>query len=413
MRYHKAFQKLLLLLMVVFILSSCKSGKDTSTVQEETSSAAEEKETEKPVQEESSEAESEELEIIEESESETAGESSEEPVESEASEPESSEESAASEPFEESVESESSEESSIEEEQTPEQTPVQADSPVDSFYVDVPRPSITLSEIPAYDGRPSVTLNNGTPFFDEDIIQDVQIWLTPLDEMGRCGAVMMLAGPESLPTAKRKSISSIHPTGWVQNQYPDLINEAEGRLYRRCHMLMYALSGLNATEENLVTGTFQLNQKAMLGDEEKVLNYIRETGHHVVYRVTPFFEGEDLLMQGLLVEASSLEDDAISICLYCYNVQPGVEIDYATGENQRAEAENVTRQQGETSETEISQEEGIERDYVLNTNPSRMRFHTPECWSVDEIDEENREDVHCTRESLLDEGYTPCGNCNP
>ena len=378
-------------------------------MQEETSSAVEE--TEKPAKEESSKAESEELEIIEESESETVEqsvepESSEEPVESEVPESESSEEPAESEVSEESVE-----ESSAEEEPVPEQTPVQADSPVDTFYVEVPRPPVTLSEIPAYEGKPSVTLNEGVPFFDEDIIQDVQIWLTPLDEMGRCGAVMMLAGPESLPTAKRKSISSIHPTGWVQNQYPDLINEAEGRLYRRCHMLMYALSGLNATEENLVTGTFQLNQKAMLGDEEKVLNYIRETGHHVVYRVTPFFKGEDLLMQGLLVEASSLEDEEISICRYCYNVQPGVEIDYATGENQRAESEDVTRQTESEPQEEITRGTSEARDYVLNHNTGR--FHYPDCRSVNAIHEENREDLHCTRESLLDEGYTPCGNCNP
>ena len=288
-------------------------------------------------------------------------------------------------------------------------TPVQTDSPVDAFYTKVPRPSITLAEIPPYSGNAWVKLNDGKPFLEGDEMEEIQILLTPLDSLERCGAVMMLAGPETLPTAERRSISAIHPSGWVQKQYPELINDAEGRIYRRCHMLMFAFSGLNATEENLMTGTDHFNKNAMGGWETQVLEYIRSTGHHVLYRCTPFFDGDDLLARGLLVEALSLEDDEIDICVYCYNVQPGIELDYATGDSHVAEGSSRSIEADPSEDAAADAEEA--RDYVLNVRSKKI--HLPDCQSVQEMKEENKKEVHCTRQELIDQGYDPCGNCNP
>ncbi len=315
-----------------------------------------------------------------------------------------------------------------EEESEPDLVPVQTDSPIDAFYADVPRPAITLAQIPAYDGAAAITINDGVPFLLNEPydLDQVRILLTPLDDLGRCGACMMMAGPETLPTAKRKSISSIKPSGWVQNRYPELISDSEGALYRRSHMLMFAFSGLNATEENLVTGTHTMNTVGMSKDETTVLDYIRNTGHHVIYRCTPFFEGDELLARGVLVEAFSLEDDVISICTFCYNVEPGIEIDYATGENHltkamersieeaKAEEEASEPEEADASEgEEVTRSGDVTVTYVLNNNPDRMRFHYPDCYSVKQIHPENYEEVECIREELISRGYVPCGNCNP
>ena len=395
---YRVLPWLLLLIACVMIVSSCAR----STVQE--SSVAEKA---KPAKTEESSAE-------ESSEEETSSEESVEEPESE--EPESSAELVI---FEESVE-ESIQEEEPEAELPPGFTPVQTDSPVDAFYCEVPGPGISLDDVPEYSGEISVEMNGGIPYLEGDEMEEIQIWLTPLDDLGRCGTVMMLAGPETLPTAKRKSISAIHPTGWQQNMYPDLISDSNGALYRRCHMLMFALSGLNATEENLITGTGALNSKGMNGKENQVLEYIRNTGHHVVYRCTPFFQGDELLARGVLMEALSLEDDEISLCMFCYNVQPGIELDYATGANHLIETESEdvgTRSMPEDEESETEEEsETLERsipehDYVLNTNTHK--FHYPDCKSVKQMKDKNKKEVHCTRDEVIAQGYEPCKNCNP
>ncbi len=354
----------------------------------------------------------------------TAGESRPESSAREVSSEEASVEESASEASsveeESSVEESSSEvpEESSEEAPARDLIPVQTDSPVDAYYTDVPRPDITLEQIPAYNGSIDITLNDDKPFLEGDEMEEVQILLTPLDALGRAGCVMMLAGPETLPTAKRRSISSIHPSGFVQAEYPELINESGGKLYQRAHMLMFAFSGLNATEENLITGTHMMNAIGMQGDETSVLEYIRNTGHHVLYRCTPFFAEDELVARGVLVEALSLEDDVISFCTYCYNVEPGVEIDYKTGESHlseetvRALEEAQEAEEPEESE-EITRSAENAQDYVLNNNPDRMRFHHPDCYSVKQIKEENYELVHCSRDELIARGYVPCGNCNP
>ena len=352
----------------------------------------------------------------------TAGESRPESSAREVSSEEASVEESVSEASsveeESSVEESSSEvpEESSEEAPARDLIPVQTDSPVDAYYTDVPRPDITLEQIPAYNGSIDITLNDDKPFLEGDEMEEVQILLTPLDALGRAGCVMMLAGPETLPTAKRRSISSIHPSGFVQAEYPELINESGGKLYQRAHMLMFAFSGLNATEENLITGTHMMNAIGMQGDETSVLEYIRNTGHHVLYRCTPFFAEDELVARGVLVEALSLEDDVISFCTYCYNVEPGVEIDYKTGESHLSE--ETVQALEETEGTEESEEitrsaEGTSgtRTYICNTNTKK--FHYPDCKSVKQMKEKNKLERSCTREELISEGYDPCGNCNP
>ena len=374
---------LILILMLIFTSCSTKQSADTSESTKEVSSEEESsEESAEEASEESSEEES--LEVV-----------------AESSEEESS--------VEESSAEESSEEIVIEEESETPGDQVQLDSPVDTFLVEVPRPALALDEVPAYEEKASVIINDGVPYLEGDEIADSQIWLSPLDELGRVGAVMMLAGPETLPTAKRGSISEVHPTGWDQNFYKDLIKDSDGALYRRCHMLMYAFSGLNATEENLVTGTALLNSSGMNGYEDRVLNYIKDTGHHVLYRCTPYFQNDELLCRGVLVEALSLEDTTISICAFCYNVQPGIELDYMTGANHRI----VELEEGSTEETEeITRSASEEHDYVANLNTKK--FHYPNCYSVTvQMDEENKWFVHCSRQDLIDEGYSPCGNCHP
>lgn len=231
-------------------------------------------------------------------------------------------------------ESSSEEESSDDTEAYPDLTPVQTDSPVDAYYADVPRPDFSWKDAPKYSGDPSAVINGGVPFLEGDEMEEISIWLTPLDKRDRCGACMMLAGPESMPTQERGSISGIKPSGWKQGKYSDLIEDQY--LYNRCHLLMYALSGMNATEENLITGTRYMNATGMLEIESQIVDYIEATGHHVLYRVTPLFNKDELVARGVLMEALSLEDDDLSVCVYCYNVQPGIKIDYKTGANERA-----------------------------------------------------------------------------
>ncbi len=403
----KRVHRLLCLWVALLMLSACSRtapAPESSTVQEsslveEDSSAGTEpegssEELSEPSSEASSETSSTEIIVLEESSEENSS----------AEEPEVRE--------------------TAEEENEPDLVPVQTDSPVDAFYADVPRPAIALDEIPAYDGTAAITINDGVPFLLHEPydLDQVRILLTPLDDLGRCGACMMMAGPETLPTAERKSISSIKPSGWVQNRYPELITDSEGALYRRSHMLMFAFSGLNATEENLVTGTHTMNTVGMSKDETTVLDYIRNTGHHVIYRCTPFFEDDELLARGVLVEAFSLEDDVISICTFCYNAEPGIEIDYATGENHLTEAMERSIEEAkaeEESESEEASEEiprsgensSVEYDYICNTNTKK--FHYPDCKSVDQMKEKNKLERTCTREELINEGYSPCGNCNP
>jgi DNA-entry nuclease len=188
-----------------------------------------------------------------------------------------------------------------------------------------------LEGIPEYSGSPFAIVNGNVPSFDEDeLIPDCFEDYSPLDRLGRCTVATACIGKQTMPREERQSISHVYPTGWEQEAYSFVDG---GYLYNRCHLIGYQLTGENDTEENLITGTRYLNTEGMLPFENMVADYIKETGNHVMYRVTPVFEGSNLLASGVIMEARSIEDngEGIMFNVYCYNVQPGVEIDYADG----------------------------------------------------------------------------------
>lgn len=188
-----------------------------------------------------------------------------------------------------------------------------------------------------YNGVPYVDVNNNIPMFDDDTTITGEYY-SELDCLDRCGVAYACVGPETLPIEERQPIGNIKPTGWHTVKYNDII---EGNyLYNRCHLIAYCLTGENANEKNLVTGTRYMNVEGMLPFELKVCNYVEETGNHVFYRATPVFKGDNMVCDGVLLEAQSVEDEAISFCVFCFNVQPGVKIDYQTGESKRADSED-------------------------------------------------------------------------
>lgn len=201
---------------------------------------------------------------------------------------------------------------------------------------------VVLDEVPAFSGEPYVEINGNVPEFTNAEIRKAKrklkkgkrfMKLSKLDSLGRCGTVVCIVGKETMPEGERGSIGMVKPSGWQLSKY-DFIDNG-GYLYNRCHMLGWQLTGLNAEERNLITGTRYLNTQGMLRFENKVAGYVRWNDRHVLYRVTPVFRKKELVCRGVEIEAYSLEDDGerISFNVYCYNVQPGVKIDYRTGEN--------------------------------------------------------------------------------
>lgn len=194
--------------------------------------------------------------------------------------------------------------------------------------------SVSLSDIPAYSGKAYVVINNNVPFFtDTDMTTESYEFYSELDDLGRCGVCIASIGVDIMPTEDRGEIGNVKPTGWVQEKYGDLIDG--NYLYNRCHLIGHQLTGENANVKNLITGTRSFNIDAMLPFENMVADYVKETENHVMYRVTPMFDGDNLVATGVLMEAKSVEDDGeeILFCVFCYNVQPGIVIDYATGES--------------------------------------------------------------------------------
>ncbi len=287
----------------------------------------------------------------------------------------------------------------------------------------IPSPTEWYETIPAFNGGAWVVINDGVPFFTEnERTRDVFEEYSDLDELGRCGTAFANVCPELMPTEERGTIGSIRPTGWHTVKY-DVI--ADKYLYNRCHLIGYQLAGENANERNLITGTRYLNMEGMLPWENLVADYVKETGNHVLYRVTPYFEEENLVAKGVLMEGYSVEDGGAGVCfnVFCYNVQPGVVIDYATGESMPDETWNATKADNNGRETSAAQEERAtelfvetaqpkaECDYVLNTNT--MRFHLPSCDSILSMKEKNKRLFFGEREMLIENGYIPCGRCNP
>lgn len=194
--------------------------------------------------------------------------------------------------------------------------------------------SYSSSDIPKYCGDYYVILNDNKPNFKNDEYTDKSFEsYSDLDSLGRCGVAYANVGPDIMPTSKRGSIGMIKPTGWHTVRYDDLV---EGKyLYNRCHLIAYMLTGENANEKNLITCTRHMNATVMLEFENKVADYIHKTGNHVLYRVTPYFEGDNLLATGVQMEAASVEDDTINFNVFVYNVQDGIDIDYSNGDSKR------------------------------------------------------------------------------
>ncbi len=263
--------------------------------------------------------------------------------------------------------------------------------------------TVSVDAIPAYAGEPYVVVNDNEPFFEEsERTEEAFETFSPLDAFGRCGVAYANVCQELMPTEERGSIGQVKPSGWQTVKY-DFV---DGKyLYNRCHLLGFQLTGENANECNLITGTRYLNVEGMLPFEDLIADYVKETDNHVLYRVTPFFEGDELVARGVLMEAYSVEDGGEGICfnVYCYNVQPGVEIDYATGESWESGADAPDKAGSELEPGTM--------DYVLNTNSKK--FHLPDCSSIGDIKEENRQDTTTTRETLIAQGYEPCGRCKP
>ena len=194
-------------------------------------------------------------------------------------------------------------------------------------------PVLDLKNIPDFSDTPYVEINGNIPYFTtDDMTTESYEEYDPLDTLGRCGVAISCIGKELMPTEERGSIGQVKPSGWQTVKY-DFVNGKY--LYNRCHLIGYQLTGENANTSNLITGTRYMNVDGMLPFENMVADYIRETGNHVLYRVTPVFQGNELVARGVLMEAKSVEDDGdgILFCVYVYNNQPGVEIDYLTGKS--------------------------------------------------------------------------------
>ena len=239
---------------------------------------------------------------------------------------------------------------------------------------DTPSTSYDLKSIPEYSGEPYVTIHDNVPFFlEEELTTDAFETYSELDDLGRCGTAYANICEDIMPTEKRGKIGMIKPSGWHTVKYTGIDGNY---LYNRCHLIGYQLSAENANEKNLITGTRYLNVTGMLPFENMVADYVNETGNHVLYRVTPIYNQENLVADGVLMEAQSVENDDLAFCVYCYNVQPGIEIDYHTGDSKSSE----TEQPSKTSEDL----------YVLNRNTKK--FHRPNCSSVQDIKPKNKQE---------------------
>ena len=259
----------------------------------------------------------------------------------------------------------------------------------------------SVNDVPEFDGETAyIAIKNNVPDFKtEDLVTESYEKYEELDSLGRCGVVMACIGVDIMPTEERGSIGQVKPTGWHTVKYDNV----DGKyLYNRCHLIGYQLTGENANEQNLITGTRYLNIEGMLPFENMIADYVKETKNHVIYRVTPIFDGKNLLARGVQMEAISVEDNGDGICfnVYAYNAQPGINIDYVTGESYAM---------GETEPTQ--QNNDAVNEYVLNK--SSKKIHLPDCKSVKDISEQNKAIANTTKSELINNGYVGCKNCNP
>lgn len=306
----------------------------------------------------------------------------------------------------------------------------------------------TIADIPAYTGALCIDINHGEPGFTaQDETRGTFMQFSDLDFEGRCGAAFARIGPDTISNEKRGDISQVHPSGWVQRKYSFV---DDGMLYNRSHLIAHQLCGENANEKNLITGTRTFNAMGMLYYEELVGDYVRSTGNHVLYRVTPLFAANDLVARGVQMEAKSVEDngESVQFNVFVYNVEPGVAIDYVTGESwESPETPQVTSKGSATITTAAAaradkaaagsnggskadgngandnesdsagngnagnQGASEQQDYILNVK--NKKFHKPDCSAASDISSANKQDFTGTRDQLIARGYSPCGICKP
>lgn len=307
----------------------------------------------------------------------------------------------------------------------------------------------TIADIPAYTGALCIDINHGEPGFTaQDEARETFMQFSDLDFEGRCGTAFARIGPDTVSSEMRGDISQVHPSGWVQRKYSFV---DDGMLYNRSHLIAHQLCGENANEKNLITGTRTFNAVGMLYYEELVGDYVRSTGNHVLYRVTPLFAANDLVARGVQMEAKSLEDngEAVQFNVFVYNVEPGVAIDYVTGESwESSETPQVTSKgsatittaaaaradkaaagsangskadggsssgsgaaSGNGSNSASNQGASEQQDYILNVK--NKKFHKPDCSATSDISSANKQDFTGTRNQLIARGYSPCGICKP
>ncbi|MDO4556140.1 MAG: DNA/RNA non-specific endonuclease, partial [Lachnospiraceae bacterium] len=263
--------------------------------------------------------------------------------------------------------------------------------------------------IPSYTGSPYTVINNNVPLFtSEDLTRtDAFENYSDLDSLGRCRVAYANICKELIPTEERGAIGQIKPAGWHTEKYSGIDGNY---LYNRCHLIAYCLAGENANVKNLTTGTRYFNVTGILPFETDVAEYMdNHPDNHVLYRVTPMYAGENLLCTGVLMEAQSVEDNGIKFCVFVYNVQPGIVIDYATGDSY--EETPVTKSTEEVTMPAVESTESTGTTYIINTNSGK--FHYPDCRGVKQMKEENKQEFTGIREALIEQGYDPCGMCNP
>ena len=274
----------------------------------------------------------------------------------------------------------------------------------------------SLDDVPLYSGTPYAELNGNEPVFSEEDKTSTEAFETysGLDRLGRCGTAYANICSELMPDNKRGDISQIRPAGWKSVKYEGIVDQDS--LYNRCHLIAHSLAGEDANPLNLVTGTRYMNIEGMQPFEIRVADYVRCTDNHVLYRSTPVFRGDNLIPEGIHMEARSVEDNGEGICfnVFCYNIQPNIRIDYKTGDSSYEEGYNVFENTVPERSMSFSSEpaDGFESQkttFILNAKTQRI--HLPSCESVSEMNEKNKREVNATLSELKEKGYVPCGNC--
>ena len=266
---------------------------------------------------------------------------------------------------------------------------------------------VSLDAIPAYDGKAYVAVNNNEPFFtDSDMTTTAFENYSDLDSFGRCGVAYANICKDIMPTEERGKIGMIKPSGWHTVKY-DVIKDRY--LYNRCHLIGYQLAGENANPKNLITGTRYLNVEGMLPFENLVADYVNNTGNHALYRVTPMFSGSNLVANGVLIEAKSVEDNGGGILfnVYCYNVQPGVGINYENGDSWLDGTTGSASSGSDSSVAENSAADSSNSETMVHITATGKKYHRAGCRTL------KKSDTEVTLDEAKSMGLSPCGICNP